>query len=62
MSDQEMKVIEAMEKYGGSFVVSLAQCFRRADQMNRIKLKHAFPEYWNQYSEMAMFNREEVAA
>lgn len=53
MNDQDLKVIEAMETYGGSFVVALAQCFRRADRHNNIKLKHTFPEYWNQYTEMA---------
>jgi len=61
MSERELKVIEAMEQYGGSFVVALAQCFRRADQHNMIKLKHAFPEYWNQYSEMAMFEPKVAA-
>ena len=51
MNDEELFVIEAMEKYGGSFVKSLAQCFRHADQNNFYKLKSAFPEYWDEYSE-----------
>ena len=53
MPDADMDVIEAMEKYGGSFVVALAQAFRRADLTNFAKLKAAFPEYWKQYEEMA---------
>ena len=53
MTDQDMKVVETMEKYGGSFVQALAVCFRRADQFNLAKLKEAFPEYWKQYTEMA---------
>lgn len=47
------KVIEAMHKYGGSFVKSLAQAFDHADAANFAKLKQAFPEYWKQYEAMA---------
>lgn len=53
MSDEDMNVVEAMEKYGGSFVQALAVCFRRADQFNLAKLKETFSEYWQQYTEMA---------
>lgn len=53
MTDEDLKVIEAMEQYGGSFVKSLAQCFRTADFKNRAILKNAFLDYWNQYTEMA---------
>jgi len=53
MNDLDMKTIEAMEKYGGSFVVALAQAARRADRNNLERIKLAFPEYWKQYTEMA---------
>lgn len=53
MTDQDYKVVEAMEKYGGSFVQALAVCFRRADANNLQKLKTTFAEYWQQYTEMA---------
>lgn len=52
-TDQDLKIIEAMETYGGSFVKALAECFRRADHQNFIKLKTTFSEYWQQYTEMA---------
>lgn len=52
MSDHDLDVVEAMEKYGGSFVVALAGAFRRADTTNLQKLKDAFPEYWKQYEGM----------
>ena len=52
MEDKEMLVIEAMEKYGGSFVKSLAMCLRLADHVNFKKLKKTFSDYWNQYSGM----------
>lgn len=53
MVDQDLKVIEAMEKYGGSFVVALAQAARRADADNLARIKATWPEYWQQYTEMA---------
>lgn len=53
MNDQDIAVVECMEKYGGSFVKALAECFRRADAMNFIKLKTTFAAYWKQYSDMA---------
>lgn len=52
-SEQDFKVVEAMEKYGGSFVAALAECLRRADTQNFWKLRLAFPEIWNQYTDMA---------
>lgn len=52
--DKELdyKVVEAMEQYGGSFVKSLAECFRRADRNNFLKLQVTFCEYWEQYRKM----------
>ena len=52
MTDLDLKTIEAMEKYGGSFVVALAQAARRADRNNLERIKAAFPEYWTQYTQM----------
>jgi len=52
MTEHEVKVIIAMEQYGGSFVKALALCFYRADENNFKKLKDAFPEYWKQYEGM----------
>jgi len=53
MTDQEFEVVEAMFDYGGSFVQQLSICFHRADPFNFEKLKDAFPEYWEEYSEIA---------
>jgi len=49
MTEEELKIISSMQKYGGSFVKALAECFLRADYINFNKLKNAFPEYWEQY-------------
>lgn len=53
LTDKDHEVIEAMERYGGSFVQALAVCFRRADANNLKKLKETFAEYWDQYKHMA---------
>ena len=51
--ENKIKVIDAMETYGGSFVKDLAECFRRADPQNFAKLAATFSEYWEQYEVMA---------
>lgn len=53
MSDQDLEVVGAMEKYGGSFIVALAGAARCADAINLAKIKNTFPDYWWQYTEMA---------
>lgn len=53
MDDDDFAIIECMEKYGGSFVKALAQCFLHADPNNFRKLKGAFNEYWEEYRKMA---------
>ena len=49
MTDNDLKVVTAMEIYGGNFVKKLAQAFKAADPSNFQKLKDAFPEYWEKY-------------
>lgn len=52
MTEREFEVVRKMEKYGGSFVKALADCFHLADPENFNKLKKTFSEYWEQYEEM----------
>lgn len=52
MSDHEYAVVEAMERYGGSFVKALANAMRYADPINRAKIINTWPEYWNTYEQM----------
>jgi hypothetical protein len=44
--------IEAMQRYGGSFVKALGQAAAHADIFNLKKIKCAFPEYWKEYEKM----------
>ncbi len=53
MTEEEYKIVDCMEKYGGSFVKSLAQCFRHADTANFRKLFTTFNDYWEIYKEMS---------
>jgi len=43
------KVLERMEKYGGSFVRELATLYRLADWENKKKLVKCFKEYFDAY-------------
>ena len=53
MTEGDLKVVEMMEKFGGSFVKALAVAFLRSDHVNFQKLKEAFPEYWEEYERLA---------
>lgn len=57
MTEQDFETIETMKRFGGSFVKNLAECFRTADEINFRKLRATFPDYWNQYAEMARVAR-----
>ena len=57
MTDQEFRVLEKMQIYGGDFIKALANCFHKADNINFKKLKDTFSEYWKQYEEMQKGNK-----
>jgi hypothetical protein len=52
MTEQDLRVVEAMRRYGGSFVQALAEAASRADDNNLARLKQAFPEYWQKYGDL----------
>lgn len=51
MNEQDYKTVEMMEKYGGSFVKTLAELARRADNVNLAKIKSTWSEYWKEYED-----------
>ena len=53
MNDREHKAVDAMARFGGGFVSALALAWRRADSENQSRLREAFPELIEQYSEIA---------
>lgn len=52
--DEDLLIIDAMEKYGGSFVKALGNAARHADAINLAKIKRNWPFYWDEYREMAI--------
>lgn len=46
-------VIEAMHLYGGSFVRTLAELYDRGDEDNRARIKATWPEYFEEYADLA---------
>jgi len=46
-------ILEAMDKYGGSFVKQLAKLYRLADPQNQKRLESTFQEYFAKYDEVA---------
>lgn len=46
-------VLTVMESLGGSFASGLASLYRKADSVNRVKLKTTFCDYWAEYIQHA---------
>lgn len=46
---ERYKVQENMQKFGGSFEKALGVALTRADSNNTMRIKNAFPEYWDEY-------------
>lgn len=59
MTKMDLKIADNMEKYGGSFIKALAECIRRADPINLMKLRDTFPEYFQSYHPSQWVNRKE---
>lgn len=51
--DDKLKVIQAMQDYGGSFVQQLAKLWLIADETNCQRIERAFDEYIEKYKNMA---------
>ena len=49
MNAEDVKTIEAMRKYGGSFEKALARMAAVSDDENLKKLKEAWAEEWGKY-------------
>ena len=57
------KIIEAMQRYGGSFSRSIGSALRYADEINYKRLVKAFPDLMEQYKEFVVTDeKQEVEA
>lgn len=52
MNEEDYMIVDAMEKYGGSFVKALAEAARHADPTNLQKIKDTWSNYWEAYKKM----------
>lgn len=50
-------IVDAMARYGGSFVRKLAELYGLADDQNRTILRRSFSHYFAQYDELAQLQR-----
>lgn len=53
MEITEKEIINTMRKYGHGFASALAVAASHADDANLVRLKRAFPDYWQVYKSMA---------
>ena len=53
MTTQERATLDAMQKYGGSFIRALAACYIAADPDNRGKIRDTWILEWHQFTHMA---------
>ena len=51
LSDHQ--ITQAMKDCGGGFVKQLGHLYRLADETNQARIKAAWPELWQNYTEMA---------
>jgi len=59
MTIQDLRIIEAMSKYGGSFAKAIANAAKFADDNNYNTLKRSFPELWERYEKLVFINKED---
>jgi len=52
LQKKDYETLDKMEKYGGSFVKTLAKLVAHADSENLAKIKTTWPEYWDKYEKM----------
>lgn len=61
MSKMDYKIADLMEKYGGDFAKALAECIRRADPVNRMKLRECFPALFQTYHPSQWLKQEKAS-
>lgn len=54
MNDRDSWTVDAMERYGGSFIRALANLARFADSVNLEYIKDTWTANWNHYEDVGM--------
>ena len=55
----DWQVIQAMKHFGEGFVKALHVLYLLADRDNAERIRKAWPEYWEEYADLARRQREE---
>lgn len=55
------EVLDAMKRYGGHFVKSLAAAWAYADESNNARLRATFSDYYDKYAEMAAIDKKRAS-
>lgn len=58
MTDRDCWTLDAMKRFGGSFVQALSEVAQRADDTNLSLIKSTWPKYWAQYEEMGIIQEK----
>jgi hypothetical protein len=53
------QILQAMERYGGSFIQALVVLYRKADPTNQRKLTVAFHDYFVEYDDLAKLTKQQ---
>lgn len=59
MNDRDCYTVDAMEKFGGSFIKALGNLARQADAVNLEYIKVTWEDYWEKYENMGKKLEEE---
>ncbi len=51
-NEKDCWTVDAMERWGGSFVKALGELARHADRKNLALIKLTWPDYWEKYERM----------
>ncbi len=62
MSEQEQDTIDAMKRYGGSFVKQLAELYMLGDPINQRRLAREFSDYFERYARIASDDRARASS
>ena len=54
----DFEITQTMTFLGGSFAAALADAYGKADSEHQRRIKAAFPELWEHYTELAQMRKE----
>jgi hypothetical protein len=59
IEDEKLPIAYAMIRFGGSFARALGKALLCADVRNTRKIKATWPDYWEEYTRMAGYLKDD---